>query len=97
MNPCLINLDLVQQYFMDKPVTKAYLFVSYATNSALPESEVDILVDLDYTKPIGLEFVQMKFDLESILKMKVDLVSSNGISAHIRPFIEHDKVLIYSR
>jgi uncharacterized protein len=92
-----INFDLVRQYFINKPVKKAYLFGSFATSRALPESDVDILVELDYTKPIGLEFVQMKFDLESILNKKVDLVSSNGLSKHIRPFIEHDKVLIYAR
>jgi predicted nucleotidyltransferase len=97
MEPTLINFDLVRAYFTDKPVKKAYLFGSFANSTSLPESDVDILVELDYTKPIGLEFVQMKLDLESILNKKVDLVSSNGLSKHIRPFVEHDKVLIYAR
>ncbi len=97
MEPTLINFDLVRQYFTDKPVKKAFLFGSYATSLSSPDSDIDILVELDYTKPIGLEFVQMKFDLESILKKKVDLVSSNGLSKHIRPFVEHEKVLIYAR
>ena len=97
MEPNLINFDLVRAYFTDKPVKKAYLFGSFATSTSLPDSDVDILVELDYTRPIGLEFVQMKFDLESILNKKVDLVSSNGLSKHIRPFVEHKKVLIYVR
>ena len=79
METKLINFDLIRQYFIDKPVKKAYLFGSFANNMALPDSDVDILVDLDYSKPIGLEFVQMKFDLETILNKKVDLVSSNGL------------------
>ena len=97
MEASAINFDLIRQYFIDKPVKKAFLFGSFATSMDMPESDVDILVELDYSKPIGLEFVQMKFDLETILDKKVDLVSSNGLSKHIRPFIERDKVLIYAK
>jgi predicted nucleotidyltransferase len=91
------NIDLVKQYFKDKPVMKAYLFGSFATGIAKQESDVDILVELDYAKPIGLDFVQMQIDLESILNKKVDLVSSNGLSKYIVPFIENEKILIYAK
>jgi uncharacterized protein len=91
------NINLVKQYFKDKPVMKAYLFGSFATGLAQNESDVDILVELDYTNPIGLEFIQMQFDLESLLKKKVDLVSSNGISKYITPLIENEKILIYAK
>lgn len=91
------NINLVKQYFKDKPVIKAYLFGSFATGVAKQESDVDILVELDYTKPIGLEFIQMQFDLESILNKKVDLISSNGLSKYILPFVENDKILIYAK
>ena len=55
------------------------------------------MVDLDYSVPIGLEFVNMALDLEDMLEKKVDLVSSRGISKYIVPYIETEKKLIYER
>lgn len=89
--------ELIRNYLKDKPVKKAYLFGSFSSGNEMPESDIDILVDLDYTNPIGLEFVQMQLDLEKILDKKVDLVSSNGLSKHIQPSIDKEKVLIYAR
>ena len=56
-----------------------------------------ILVDLDYSQRIGLQFIQMKIDLEKLLDSKVDLVSSNGLSQYIKPIVEKEKQLIYAR
>ena len=61
------------------------------------KSDVDILVDLDYSVKIGLGFIKMKTDLEKILNKKVDLVSSNGLSIHLKPIIDKEKKLIYAR
>jgi predicted nucleotidyltransferase len=58
---------------------------------------MDILLDLDYSKPIGLQFIQMKIDLEKILNRKVDLLSKNGLDKDLEKEIEHDKTLIYER
>lgn len=79
------------------PVLKAYLFGSYVRNQADAESDLDILVDLDYSQKIGLQFIQMKIDLEKLLNIKVDLVSSNGLSKYIKPLIDSEKKLIYAR
>lgn len=84
-------------YFRKKPVLKAYIFGSVIRNEDDEKSDIDILVELDYSQSIGLEFVEMKLDLEKILNRKVDLLSSNAISKYIRPFIDKDKVLIYER
>ena len=48
-------------------VLKAYLFGSYVTDSANENSDVDVLVELDYSQRIGFQFVQMKLDLEKSL------------------------------
>ncbi len=87
----------IREYFKDKPVLKAFLFGSFSREDALGDSDIDILVELDYSKHIGLGFINMKLDLEDKLHKKVDLVSSNSISKHILPFINNDKKLIYER
>ena len=91
------DIQIVKDYFSGQPVIKAYLFGSYSRNEADRNSDIDILVDLDYSKHIGLSFVQMQTDLQQKLKKKIDLVSSKAVSKYLQPFIEKDKVLIYER
>ena len=91
------DINTIKDYFKDKPVLKAFLFGSYARQEASDTSDIDILVELDYSQHIGLGFVPMKFDLEEKLGKKIDLVSSNAVSKYILPFINKDKMLIYER
>ena len=91
------NISSLKHYFKNQPVLKAYIFGSVAKNEADEGSDVDILVDLDYSSKIGLLFIQMKLDLENLLHAKVDLVSSNGLSPYIKSQIEKEKKLIYER
>ena len=88
---------LLQQYFAGIPVKKAYLFGSMARNDAREESDIDILVELDHSNPIGMKFFLYQSDLEELLHKKVDLVTTEGLSRHVIPFIEKDKILIYER
>ena len=97
-----MNLDdnkikVINQYFKACPVLKAYIFGSYVRGEADSGSDIDILVDLDYSRKIGLQFIQMKLDLEKLLNSKVDLVSSNGLSQYIKPIIDKEKRLIYEK
>ena len=87
----------IKNYFQDKPVIRAYLFGSFVRDEGSEQSDIDILVELDYSQPIGLKFVGMALDLEDLLQRKVDLVSANGVSKYIKPYIDQDKILIYVR
>jgi predicted nucleotidyltransferase len=91
------SIESIKEYFRMKPVLKAYLFGSFARGQADDQSDIDILVELDYSQKIGLGFVQMQLDLEKILKTKVDLVSSNSLSKYIKPLVDSEKQLIYAR
>ena len=88
---------ILQQFFDGKPVKKAYLFGSSARNEASKFSDIDILVELDHSTPIGMNFFTYKPELEILLKKKVDLVTNEGLSKYVRPFIDKDKILIYER
>lgn len=93
--------DKLQQlncYFKTKPVHKAYLFGSYARGEADNKSDIDILIEFEKDSHVGLMgFARLIFDIENITNSKVDLVSDAGLSKHIRPYIEKEKVLIYER
>jgi len=91
------EIKLISEYFKDKPVRKAYLFGSRVRDESNIDSDIDILVELDYSQQIGLKYIKMQNDLQEILKNKVDLISDNAVSKYIRPYIERDKKLIYAR
>jgi predicted nucleotidyltransferase len=88
---------LIQNYFAGIPVKKAYLFGSMARGEATEKSDIDILVELDHSKPIGMQFFIFQSDLEELLQKKVDLVAHEGLSRHVKPYIDKDKILIYER
>lgn len=91
------KIESIKDYFKTRPVLKAYLFGSYVKGIADSKSDIDILVDLDYSQKIGLQFIQMKLDLEKLLNNEVDLVSSNGLSKYIKPLVDLEKHLIYEK
>jgi len=88
---------ILHQFFAGKPVKKAFLFGSSARNEAAMHSDIDILVELDHRNPIGMKFFGYQPELELLLKKKVDLVTSDGLSKYVKPFIDKDKILIYER
>ena len=90
-------IELIKNYFESKPIVKAFLFGSYSRGTANENSDIDLLVELDYSDVIGFKFISMKLELEDILGLKVDLVSSNGLSKHLKPHIDKEKELIYAR
>lgn len=91
------EIDQIRRVLKDKPVKRAFLFGSFTRGEADQDSDVDILVELDYSKYIGIGFVRIKDQLEEALEKKVDLVSENAVSPHIMPFIDREKTLIYER
>jgi uncharacterized protein len=88
---------LLRRYFLKRPVRRAYVFGSYARRKASRKSDIDILVELDHSKPIGMKIFGYQLELEELLNRKVDLVSTGGLSSRIKPFIDSDKQLIYEK
>lgn len=81
--------DIQKKY----PVASLALFGSFARNEQTPESDIDIMVELD--KPVGIEFVDLLIDLESILAgAKIDLVSKKGIKPRYWSYIKDDLIYV---
>ena len=94
-NPVII--DLLRKYFSTQPVLKAWLFGSFSRGEETQDSDVDIIVSLDKSKPIGLKFFGMWSDLEELLGRKVDLVSEGPLLPFAKESAERDKFLVYER
>ena len=87
----------IAEYFKTQPVLKAWLFGSFSRNEQTPDSDVDIIVLLDKSRPIVLKFFGIWNDLDELLGRKVDLVSESTLLAFAQESAEKDKILIYER
>lgn len=69
------ELPYLQQHY---GVTRLAVFGSIARNEAREDSDVDVLVELSH--PLGLEFVDLVYHLEEILKRPVDLTTFDAVN-----------------
>lgn len=91
-------IQSIRSYFSGQPIEKAWLFGSMSRGEDTPQSDVDILVQFDADKPIGLlKHASMISDLEAILKRSVDLVSESALFPWVKESVDNDKILIYER
>jgi predicted nucleotidyltransferase len=73
-------------------VRKLALFGSWARGDQRPDSDIDILVDVDPS--IGLEFVTLAEKLEQLLNASVDLISSRSVTGKAIKFIEQELIYV---
>ncbi len=89
-------IKIISDYLRTQPVKKAYLFGSYARGEQDEVSDIDLMVELD--DRVGLyKFVGIQIKLEELLSKKVDLITTEGISPRLKPYIDKDKRLVYER
>lgn len=84
-------IKIIAEYFKTQPVMKAWLFGSFARGEEHPDSDVDLLVVIDHSRPVGLEFFGMWNDLEEMLDRKVDLVEEGTLFPFARESANRDK------
>lgn len=68
------------------------IFGSYIRGEQREKSDLDILVEFE--EPIGLEFIELAEFLESILELKVDLVSKGAVKSNRWKYIEEDLIYV---
>jgi uncharacterized protein len=70
------------------PLESIGLFGSYSRDEQTEFSDIDLIVS--FTRPVGMELIDLSFELEDILKRKIDLVSTKGIKPKYFDAIKQD-------
>ncbi len=74
-------------------VRHAFVFGSLARGEARPESDVDVLVDLDRDHPMGLfEYSRLKLHIAALLGNSTDVVNRKTLKPLLRDNILRDAV-----
>ena len=89
----------IAEYLATQPVTKAWLFGSYARGEQREDSDVDLLVEFDraHAKVGLLKYAAIIIDLEKMLNREVDLVETGALLPWAEETANRDKKLIYER
>ncbi|WP_417590476.1 nucleotidyltransferase family protein [Owenweeksia hongkongensis] len=74
------------------PIKSLAIFGSYSRGDQNDSSDVDILVEFD--GKIGLKFIDLAEEIESLLGNKVDLVSKNEIKQKYIESINSDLIYV---
>ena len=92
-------IPVIQGYFGNQPIKKAWLFGSCSRGEESPSSDVDILVEYDRQNArISLmRMAGIMLGLEDLLHRKVDMVEVNNLLPFARKSVNQDKFLIYER
>lgn len=74
-------------------VAHAAVFGSVARGEARAGSDVDVLVDLDESRPMGVfEYARMKLYIDELLEGSTDVVNRRTLKPLLRANILHDAV-----
>ncbi len=76
LNKLREELPILKKQFSIKRIG---VFGSYAEETQLPESDIDIIVEFE--KSIGLTFMDLIDYLENLFRKKVDILTSAGLKS----------------
>lgn len=84
----LLKPEMQQRY----AVHSIGLFGSIVRDDFSDDSDIDVIVD--FSKPIGIEFIDLAAFIESNLGLQVDLVSRNGVKPKYLRMIEQEIIYV---
>jgi predicted nucleotidyltransferase len=92
----IATLKAHQSELMAIGILHAGLFGSVARGEQTVDSDIDILVDIDYDKIKGIyAFVAVQEEITSLFPGSVDVVSKGGIKDRFRSRIQRDLINVF--
>lgn len=77
-------------------VAHAALFGSRARGDARPDSDTDIMIEIDPDAPVGVwEYVAIKEYIASLFEGPVDVVDREGLKPYVRPAAATDAIYAF--
>ncbi len=98
MLPVLIqkHQQNLQQIAKANGISYMALYGSYSRGDQKQGSDIDLLVSFE-TPPGLIEFIGLEQQLSNTLGVKVDLVTKQGLSKYIKPYIQDDLQIVYAK
>ena len=81
-----------QRLFTKYPIKSMAIFGSYSRREQNSNSDLDILVE--FKDKIGIRFIDLAEEIESIIGFKIDLVSKKGVKEKYLQAINSDLIYV---
>lgn len=92
------HLSQITQLCIHNRVRTLFAFGSVVTNNFNPESDIDLIVDIDSNDPLEYSenYFNLKLQLEKLLNRHIDLLENKSIkNPYLRKEIDQTKILVY--
>jgi len=84
------EMDVLRERF---DVDQLSVFGSVSRGESRPDSDLDVLVK--FKTPMDFDrYMDLKFHLERLLSVRVDLVSDDAVRKEIRPFVDREAIRV---
>lgn len=91
-----IEHDVVADLCVRNDISRLRVFGSAARGEASDESDIDLIADFSAPKSL-IDIVRIERELSQRLGRKVDLLTENALSPHIRKSALRDARVVYER
>jgi predicted nucleotidyltransferase len=95
-----VNLkkEQIAEFCQKNHIKKFAFFGSVLRDDFRPDSDIDVLIDLDYSVPIGLmEIAGMEIELSKMIGREVDLSTPEDLSDYFRNKVLAQAEVLYER
>jgi hypothetical protein len=92
------HIDQIKELCDSNGVKSLFAFGSVLKNSLRPDSDIDLVVDIDDQDPLSYsdKYFDLKFNLEKIFDRKIDLLELKAIkNRFLKKEIDRTKLQIY--
>ena len=100
MNILNQHIDQIKKLCELNKVSSLFAFGSVTTDNFRPDSDIDLVVEIDDIDPISYseKYFNLKFQLEEVLKRQIDLLEHKSIrNRFLKSEIDRTKVQIYGK
>jgi uncharacterized protein len=85
-----------ERFLRERGVTHAAVFGSRARGDDRPESDIDILIEIEPSRPMGVfEYVGVVQSIEDLFPLPVDVAERMQLKPHVRPSAEREAVYAF--
>lgn len=94
------HIEQIKKLCESSKVNTLFAFGSVTSNKFNPDSDIDLVVEIDDNDPISYsdKYFNLKFQLEEVLKRQIDLLEQKAIrNKFLKSEIDRTKVQIYEK
>jgi len=89
------DIDVLSEFFGTERLQKLTIRGSFARGYLAISRDIEMIMEFYYPPDFGSVLAAMKFALKGILKLKIDIVTINGVEKSLSVFLNNSRVLIF--